>query len=237
MYTRATGVELWLFAAAALFLSGAPSALYVKLFAFEPPAPEAVLLVPVLLLMIGNVLVRMRAAMTGMIALWSWVALATLACASVAWSVSVADTAREAAILLVGVVYLGMVAGIADWEELLAMLWRVCVALIALSLILFFLVPDIGKMSDIYPGALSGPWFEKNATGQFFLWAGLVNYALLMVRPTRIVPALAWTALIAVCLVMTESTTALLAFMVGTGALALIVPLRRSFAVSLPALM
>ena len=237
MLGRATKGELWLFGLAVLFLSGAPSSLYVKLFAFAPPAPEALLLGPVLVLMTANMVVRLPATITGAFTVWSWLALAALACASFLWSVSAGDTLREGAVLLVSVLYLGMVAGIADWEDLLETLWRVCRALIVLSFALFVFIPSIGKMAEIYPGALSGPWFEKNAMGQFFLWASLVNYALLMVRPGRLVPALLWTGACAAGIALTESTTALLAFAAATGVVLLVAPLRRGFVISIPALL
>ena len=72
---------------------------------------------------------------------------------------------------IIAVLYLGMIAGIADWEDLLVVMWRVCIGLILFSAFLFLFVPDLGKMSEIYPGALSGPCL-KNATGQFFLLQG-----------------------------------------------------------------
>lgn len=237
MYWRATRAELWLFAVVLVFMTGAPSALYVKIFAMAPPAPGAVLVLPCLVLMLGNLILRVRATLTGMVACWAWLGFALLGTASVLWSLSPADTIREGVIAVITVLYLGMVAGIADWDDLLDRAWRVCMLLIGLTLCLYLFIPSLGKMAEIYPGAMSGPWFEKNKTGQFFLWAGLINYALLALRPQRLVKAVIWTLVCGVCLILTESTTALIAFIAVTAMIGLVMLLRRSFVISIPALL
>ena len=96
MYWRATKAELWLFAVVVFFMSGAPSGLYVKAFNMAPPAPEAILILPWLGLMMANMVLRIRVTLYGMIACWAWLALALLGAASFLWSLSPADTVAKA---------------------------------------------------------------------------------------------------------------------------------------------
>jgi len=235
MYQRATKMELFLFSLVVIFLSGAPGSLYVKLFNYAPPTPEVLLSIPVLLLMLLNMLLRVRATLTGVIACWTWVAIALLAVISYTWSVSPADTIREGIVMLIVVTYLGMVAGIANWEDIIKCIWRSCLLLIFISFILYVGIPKLGKMQEVYEGALVGPWFEKNATGQFFLWAGLTNLAYLAIKPKRILVAGFFILVCFIGLILTKSTTALLAYLVVIALFMLVGVLRRNALISVPA--
>lgn len=216
------------------FFSGAPTSLYVKAAGYAPPTPEAALVIPVVALMMINMMLRIRATLTGAVALWAWLSIAVLAVISFKWSVSPIDTIREASLMLIVVVYIGMAAGIMDWIDILKRLWAVSLFLIVLSFLLYIAVPSIGRMQEVYAGAMTGPWHEKNATGQFFLWSGLVNIALTFAKPSRVVFAGVMAIIIGIGLVMTASTTALLTYILVTGVSVLVAIFRRSFVISFP---
>jgi O-antigen ligase len=231
--SRATGAELVLFSLVVLMFSGAPTSLYIRLFNYAPPLPGVALLLPVLLAMIVNIVLRFREALFGGIALWSWVFIALLSVASYIWSVSPADTFREAFVMLIVVLYLGTIAGLASWEELTRRAWRVCMGLTLFSVFLFVAVPNLGAMQEIYPGALVGPWYEKNATGQFFVWMTILSFARAAYQPQK-APFMVMMAFVSIGLiVLTQSTTALLAALAATALFFWLILMRRAPLVSL----
>ena len=235
MASRATWLEMQLFMIAVIFISGAPSALYIKATNFVPPVSALVIIAPVLSLMVFNMVMRLRETLFGVVTSLPWFTLGLLALISVLWSVSPWTTLRESLILLIMIGYIGMVAHIADWDELLGKIWQACIILILLTYVLFFLIPSLGQMQDIYERAITGPWFEKNATGQFFLWAGIVNIALIFSRPKRLLIGIFWVALIGVSLYFTQSATALLLYVLALCLSVVLASLRRSPIISLPA--
>ena len=236
MEARATRLELFLFTVVLLFISGAPGSFYVKVFNFAPPTPQVVIMLPCLLAMIINIGLRLRATVIGIFVCWAWFLLAIIALASFTWSVSAADTIREAGVMLLTVVYLGMIAGIANWDNILKSMWEACLILMVVTAFLFLAVPKLGVMQEIYPGALVGPWFEKNATGQFFFWAGLINLAYAAVKPKRAITALLMMFVCGGALILTESTTALLAYILVITVFGAVLFLRRNPLISLPVL-
>ena len=234
MTARATRPELWLFGLVVLMLSGVPTALYTRLFGFNPPASDAVLLVPVLGMMVLNTILRLRETVFGALALWTWTGIAALAALSTAWSVSPSDTVRESLILMVVVPYLGMVAGLADWRELLAKLWQVGLGLFAISLALYMFAPGFGQMQDSYAGALIGPFYEKNTAGQFLTWFTLVGFARAALAPEKGWLFLAISGAAMGALVLTQSATSLIAALAGTAVFVWVVLMRRTPALSIP---
>lgn len=234
MIARATRIELALFSLALLILSAAPTSLYVKLFAYSPPFPDFVIYLPVLALMTINIVLRLREAIFGALAAWAWTGIALLGLGSYLWSVSPLDTFREGLILAVSVPYLVMIAGIADWRDLLVRAYNVGLGLLILSLLLYGLAPNLGRMTDVYEGALTGPWYEKNATGQFLTWMGLISLAVAVTRPTRMLLCMLSYLMCAVMVVLTESATSLVALALGTMVFVWVLLIRRTPMFSIP---
>ena len=234
---RATRVELAMVVFVTLILSGAMSALYVKLFRYSPPLPDMVVILPVMMAMVLHMLLRIREVIVGSLVAWAWAGLALLALASTQWSVSPSDTFRESLITVVAVPWLAMMAVISDWRDLLTRIWLGCVILLFVTLALYLLSPQLGRMQDVYAGALVGPWHEKNATGQFLCWTALLSLAVIAVKPARLVPAaLVWVACV-VALPFTQSATALLATAAGSAVFGWVALMRRHAVVSIPALL
>jgi len=234
MRGRATRFELAIFAIMALVFSGAPGSLYVKLYAYNPPAPALVIMLPIMVFMLGNIIIRFRQTLSGGFAAWPWLGIAILALLSWEWSISPTDTLREAIILLIGVVYLAMIAALADWRDIVSRLWWVGIGLLGLTYGLFLAVPEIGRMQDVYEGALSGPWYEKNATGQFFVWMGVVSIAMAAIKPARIPFAVLTWLLCLLGVVLTQSATSLLALLGATSVAGWVFLMRRATPITIP---
>jgi len=234
MPARITSPELWLFSFVMLCLSAALTSFYVKLFAFAPPAPDLVLLLPAFGLMIANMVLRFRQTFFGSLAAWSWAAIAVLALVSYNWSISPSDTFRDSLLMIIPVPYLCMIAAIADWRQIVVRMWGVGVALMFVTILLYIGSPTLGRMQDVYEGAMVGPWFEKNATGQFMAWMALLSLATLATRPRYMIPAAVTYVMALGLVVVTESATSLIATLLASAVFAWVALMRRGAVVSIP---
>ena len=145
---------------------------------------------------------------------WPVIAFVALAGTSRYWSSSPGDTLQSALHLmfLCGAAICLMV--LADWRELLAGGAFAVLCLGALSVVL---IPSGGLMTEIHPGALRGPWGEKNEAGMIFAF-GALCFAALSFETRRHLWMLGSAALIPLIL-LTQSTTSLLAFSAGISAM------------------
>jgi O-antigen ligase len=101
-------------------------------------------------------------------------------------------------------------------------------ALLALaSLFVGALMPDVGRMSTLFPGAWRGLWVEKNGFG------GIMTFSILFFLPAALFApkrALLWLGMAGVSfamLLLSTSKTSLLALMLGLAALGLVLLARR----------
>ena len=234
--TRAEKWDAAGLAVAGLALSGVLPSLWTKSFGYAPPAPDIVSFGPLLLVMVVHMLVRFRSTVVGAVAAWPWTALAVLAVASVLWSVSASDTLREAGVLAVAVPYMAMIALRLDWRTIVSTLWAVGLAVLLFAVLLYLVAPEFGTQRGDYEGALVGPWFEKNAAGQFGLWVAGLSVAMGAMRPKWIVPAGAAFALCLGFIVLTRSATSLLAALTILPVAVWVALMRRPRLLSLPLL-
>lgn len=140
---------------------------------------------------------------------------------SLAWSVAPDQTSRRAF-----AVYLTTFCGIGlavryRWAQLAEILGACFALLGVLSLLMCLLVPSIGVMRELFPGAWRGLWAEKNAFGGNMGLGVVVLAAAALLNPPR---AKLWAAMAALLLglvLMSTSKTALVSLMLGLGALGL----------------
>ena len=141
---------------------------------------------------------------------WPVIAFVALAGASRYWSSVPSETLQSSIHLMFLCGAAICLAVFANWRELLA---GCACAVLALATLSVVLIPAGGLMTEIHPGALRGPWGEKNEAGMIFAF-GALCFAALSFESRRLVWMLGSAALVPLIL-LTGSTTSLLAFGVG----------------------
>lgn len=147
--------------------------------------------------------------------------------ASVLWSVAPADTARRT--LSIVFTTLGGLVLAARWRwARLSELLGGCFALLAvISLITALVLPRIGIMHDLFPGAWRGTWPEKNALGGNLALGFVVLAAAGVLNPRRARLWWGFAALAFFLVLMSTSKTSLVSLMVGFAALIFVVLAQR----------
>ena len=151
----------------------------------------------------------------------------TVAALSIFWSVAPDQTGRR----IVAIVFttLGGVALGARyrWSQMAEVL-ATCFAILAvLSFLAGALLPSIGRMPNLFPGAWRGLWEEKNALGGNMTIGFVVFAAAAMMEPRR---RMLWGgfALLALTLVLlSTSKTSLVSLMLGAAAIGFVALARR----------
>jgi O-antigen ligase len=216
---------------AIFMLTGGLSGLYLKLFNLHPPAPVHFVHLPIMLLMLPVIVLRMRQTVFGLFSLLPFLALALLALASTKWSLDSAVTLRESLIFLFIGTYLVCAAWTYSWQELVEALWLTMFAMAVASLFLYIAVPNIGRMSDIFVGTLSGLWLEKNSAGQIGVFGASLALARIAIRPKTFLSSgisfLAFTLI----LLLSTSKTSLVAYVIAVGLVGWVFLLRRNMPV------
>jgi exopolysaccharide production protein ExoQ len=138
------------------------------------------------------------------------------------WSLDPAATTRRS-IALAAASALGLyLAARYSWRQLVELIALVSVILAAGSLIAVLISPSFGRMQDVYSGAWRGLWFEKNTMGGYMARGALACVCAALMTPSR---RLAWSGGAVLCAflcLMSTSTTAILAGLIGlTGVCAL----------------
>ncbi len=141
---------------------------------------------------------------------WPIIAFVALAGISRYWSSAPSETLQAAIHLMFLSGAAICLAAYADWRELLA---GSAIAILLLALLSAALIPGGGLMSEIHPGALRGPWGEKNEAGMIFAFGALCFVALSFA--THRYPWLLGAFGLLPFIILTQSTTALLAFAAG----------------------
>jgi O-antigen ligase len=158
--------------------------------------------------------------------------LLAIATASMAWSVTPDQTTRR----IVGVV-LTTLGGAAlgarwRWATLAEALGAGFAILAILSLLLAVAVPDLGRMTTLFPGAWRGLFEEKNGFGGLMAFAFLIFAGAALLVPRR---ALIWWPLAALALALllaSTSKTSLVSLMLGVGTLGFVLVARRGGALA-----
>ncbi len=214
-------------------ISGGLSSLYLKLFNMLPPAPVMVFHLPILLLPIPIILARFRSAIFGMFALLPFILLMALAAMSYRWSLDPMLTLREAAVSLLIGIYFACIAWSYSWRKIIDITWLAMFLMVLVSLFLFIAMPSLGKMSELFPGALMGLWLEKNSAGQIGAFGAILALARFATRPGKALSSGISFITFTAFLLLTTSKTALIAYMVGCGLFGWVFLMRRHVVITI----
>lgn len=147
--------------------------------------------------------------------------------ASVFWSIDPGETMRRAVALLLTTICAIALAARFRWARLAEVLATAFAILAVVSLLAAVLMPQLGKMQTLFPGAWRGLWSEKNAFGDNMAMGFMVIAAAAMLEPRR---AKLWWPFAGLCLLLvllSTSKTSLVACMLGVCGLALVWMVRR----------
>jgi exopolysaccharide production protein ExoQ len=153
--------------------------------------------------------------------------LVVIAAASVTWSVAPDQTVRRVVALaftIIGGVVLGARWRWATLTEVLATAFAI---LAVGSAIAGALIPSIGRMTELFPGAWRGLWSEKNTLGGMMAFAFLIFMAAGFYRRQRLILWWGMAALALALLVLSTSKTSLVALTLGVAALGFVLLARR----------
>ena len=170
---------------------------------------------------------RPWAVIRGLIAQPFLIALLLVAAASLVWSVAPDQTLRR--VIAITLTTLSGVALGARWRwSTLTEILATGFAIIAiLSLLLGALMPSIGRMTALFPGAWRGVFAEKNGFGGLMAFAFLLFAGAALLKPRR---ALLWwpmAGLALALLLLSTSKTSLVSLMLGVAALGFVLLVRR----------
>jgi O-antigen ligase len=147
--------------------------------------------------------------------------------ASTLWSIDPDVTGRRAVALLFTTLAALALAARYDWPEL-AEVFAASFGLLALASVLIgLLVPHLGRMTDLFPGAWRGVWSEKNALGDHMALGVLVFLAAAALNPRRRWLWLPAAGLALALVVLSTSKTSLVGLSGGLAALGLVWLIRR----------
>lgn len=148
--------------------------------------------------------------------------LLLLTAASYFWSIAPDLTLRRFPAL--GFTTLAGVALAARWRwRTLAEIIAVAMAVMAVaSLLLGALLPDMGRMQEIFPGAWRGLWLEKNGLGNTMVMAAGVMTAAGVMVPERRRLWFALTAIPLALIVLSTSKTALIVLVLSMASMAFV---------------
>ncbi len=156
-----------------------------------------------------------------LIALMVIVALSTL------WSISPDQTARRVFAVTCTTLCGVVLASRFRWARLAEIFAAGFAILAVVSVLVVFLMPSIGKMTELFPGAWRGLWPEKNALGGNMAIGFAVAGAAMFLNPRR---ALIWGGVALGCLALvlaSTSKTSLLAAMLGAAGVGFVWLVRR----------
>lgn len=146
--------------------------------------------------------------------------LVGLCAASVVWSIAPDITVRRV-VALMFTTFAGVALGVRwSWPRLAEVL-AVSFALMALaSLFLGAVLPSLGRMTEIFPGAWRGLWIEKNSLGGMMALGCLIHLAAAALAPRRRLLWLAMAGLSAGLVLLSTSKTSLVVLLLGLTAVA-----------------
>jgi exopolysaccharide production protein ExoQ len=147
--------------------------------------------------------------------------------ASVLWSVEPDQTVRR-----VVAIYATTLGGIVlgsrwRWAELAEVLATAFAILAVISLVVPIVMPSIGVMHELFPGAWRGVWTEKNDLGGNMSLGFCTLSAAAMLNPSRAKLWWPFAGLALFLILMSTSKTSLVAVMLGVGGLMFVTLVRR----------
>lgn len=153
--------------------------------------------------------------------------------ASILWSIAPDQTARRALAIYATTLCAIVLAADRTWTELVELFATSFAVLICLSYVFSLLVPAVGIMHDLFPGAWRGVWAEKNLLGGNMTLGVCVLLAAAVLSPTRRVVWSVLAGLAFLLILLSTSKTSLVAVLLGLGAFGFVLMLRRGPIVSI----
>jgi len=154
-------------------------------------------------------------------------ALLALAALSALWSIAPDLTARRAVALLFTSLAGYLLADRRSWPELMEVAAAALALVVAGCFALALFVPSYGRMTELFPGAWRGVFFEKNGLGNTMSLSTMIFIAAAIGNPQRRRLWLAFTALAILLVLLSQSKTSLIALLAGLAAAGLSVLARR----------
>jgi exopolysaccharide production protein ExoQ len=146
---------------------------------------------------------------------------------SALWSVAPDQTARRAFAVYCTTLGGAMLAVRYRWAQM-AEIMAACFAVIAvIALLVALLVPSVGVMHELFPGAWRGVWEEKNALGGNMALGFVVLAGAAALNPQRAKIWIPFAALTLFLVLMSHSKTSLVSLLLGLGVLAFVAAARR----------
>ncbi len=174
---------------------------------------------PAYLLALVLVCMRPGRALKGMVRSPLLIALLLLTAATYFWSIMPDLTARRIPALVFTTLAGVALASRWSWKSLTEIVAGTLAVLAVMSFLLGALLPDMGRMQEIFPGAWRGLWLEKNGLGHVMVQTTIFLLAAGIMVPER---RKLWFGLAAVSMalvILSTSKTALLVLLLSLGAM------------------
>jgi O-antigen ligase len=155
------------------------------------------------------------------------VGLIVLAFVSCGWSID-PDVSVRRAVAVTFTTLAGMaIAARYDWPELAETLGAAYAILALASFLVGLLLPSLGRMTDLFPGAWRGVFFDKNGFGDEMALGVVIFFAAALLVPRRRGVWLGFAAVAFGLILLSTSKTSLVSLTVGCAALTLVVLAKR----------
>lgn len=141
-----------------------------------------------------------------------------LSVASIYWSIAPEITARRVPALLFTSLGGLAIAARWPWPRFVEILATTFTIMGIMSFVLGLIFPDLGRMSEIFPGAWRGVWLEKNSLGGMMALAALVQLSAAAINPGRRMLWSTAAALSIALVLLSTSKTSLLVLLLGLSA-------------------
>jgi O-antigen ligase len=146
---------------------------------------------------------------------------------SAVWSVDPGMTDRRSVALLFTTLFGVTLGARFDWRSLSEVLATGFAILAVTSFLLGLLAPSWGRMTEIFPGAWSGVWGEKNALGNRMALGVVIFLAAAALNPDRRVRWWLMASLAFLLIVLSTSKTSIIGLVLGLSSFGLVFLVRR----------
>lgn len=180
-------------------------------------------------------------ALSPMDALRGWVRqpfltlLMLVVCASTVWSIAPDQTLRRAVAIGFTTLCAVAFAGRYRWATMIEIMATAFALLVIASLVAGAIVPSLGRMPDLFPGAWRGLWPEKNALGGNMALFFPVFGAAALLNPRRRWLWWGMAGLAVLLVLLSTSKTSLMALVLGAGAMVFVGLVQRGRAIGVAA--
>lgn len=155
------------------------------------------------------------------------VGLIALCCLSLLWSIDPSGTIRRCVALIVTVLCAYAMAARFSWKRLSEAM-AIAFAIMALaSLFLGAVVPQMGRMQELFPGAWRGVWLEKNNLGAVMAIGFVASASAALHNPQRRIFWALMAVLMVALVLLSQSKTSLVAVVLGVGGLSFVYLVQR----------